>query len=410
MLRNFLDLKAEADALGLSYDLGNRAKAKGPLIKALGDYHLSQQPERNTWGMRFRRSFQSPQLALLIKHLKPHEILSVYESEDWVFDEKLNGVRDLLLNGPDGVEIFSRNLSTVDCLPISYTGQVELPDGVSSLPYFVLDNELISTDANISTIMNKSGVVTETILQAVSSLMAMNQEDSLAIQKEAGYPLKFVGFDLLHWKGEDLFKMQYKKRRQGVKHVVKLLTSLGAPVGISRAVTGSKKVPFLESLWEKGDEGIVAKRLDGLPNLKENRPRTGWIKIKRSTTGCLGDSIDGWISGFELGTPGKGFEKYVGALHISINLVDNKGDFIREHNIARVVNLTLEKRREITLYDASGTPYLDPDWIGKVVSVEGQAISARAFRVTHPRLLEFRDDKSAPECSMTESQLKSLVV
>lgn len=125
-------------------------------------------------------------------------------------------------------------------------------------------------------------------------------------------------------------------------------------------------------------------------------------------SGASGDTVDGWISGFELGTEGKGFENLVGALYISTNLECEDGTE-KVHEIARTANMPLEFRREITVIGPNG-PELKKEMYGLVVEVEGQAVSARAMRLVHPRFIRMRPDKSAFQCSMKESFLKSQIL
>ena len=186
------------------------------------------------------------------------------------------------------------------------------------------------------------------------------------------------------------------------------LQELGLPFELSKCVQKDKE-EFLERIWEAGGEGVIAKRLDGKYLPTKSRPRNGWIKIKRTTTGTLGDSIDGFITGFELGKEGKGFENLVGSLHISLNLLKQDGSSTT-HHIARVINIPLVDRKRITVLNGDGRPELDASYYNRVVEIEGQAVSARARRLTHPRLIRFRDDKSPHDCTMSEKDLERMIV
>jgi len=360
-----------------------------------------------TPGLKFRLDMESPMLAKLIKHLKNSEITSIYESKNWVFDTKHNGLRMTVHNTfGNYMECFSRNESVTDFLPVSYGHKMywgEKP--VFPTRTFVIDCEVVSSNPNI--VSKLGNLATETELQAIAALLALNTEESLAIQKELKC-LKFMVFDCLAFHHENLMDQPFSKRRKAARKVVEELQELGFPFEISKCVQ-KNKVEFLEQIWSSGGEGVVAKRLDGKYIPRPSRPRNGWIKIKRDTTGILGDPIDGYITGYELGKEGKGFENLVGSLHVSLNLIKQDGS-VTTHHIARVINIPLVDRKRITVKDGDGHPCLDENYYSRVVEVEGQAISARAKRLTHPRIVRWRDDKSPHDCEMYEKDLLAMIV
>ena len=140
----------------------------------------------------------------------------------------------------------------------------------------------------------------------------------------------------------------------------------------------------------------------------ESRPRNGWIKFKRTASGHLGDSVDAVVTGFELGDDEKGFKNLVGCLKVSVLLKRADGETIW-HEIARVPNIPLEMRKEITVVE-NGFPTLRKEIMGRVVEVDGQQVSARALRLTHPRLIRWRDDKNVNSLQVyDENQLRSLI-
>lgn len=395
--------------LGLEWT-PTRRKSKQPFIDALQAHYLVANKVPLTKGLKFRLSMKSPMLARIVTDLKPSEINYLYESDNVVFDKKHNGLRMIVshFDNENWIEVYSRNLSVTDFLPVPYTSKIYWGAGdFHALPEFVLDTEIISTNPMISTVMGNRGVITETELQAIAAMMALNDNESLRLQQELN-PIKFMVFDCLYWNSLDLRQSPFIKRRDRVITAVDILNAHGFTTFSRSPVNGTRKEEFLEWIWANGGEGVIAKRLDGMYKDDSNRSRDGWIKIKRTTTGTLGDTIDGFITGFELGKEGRGFENYVGSLYISINLEKEDGSTY-VHEIARVANVPLEKRKEITVEGEKG-PELDKSYYNKVVEVEGQAVSSRARRLTHPRLLRFRDDKAPHECTMKESDLNRMIM
>ena len=199
---------------------------------ALQKYHLKDR--EMTFGLEYRLSIESPQLAFLSTHLRPEEIEEIYRSDNWIFEKKLNGVIMMVTYHPNsGFEFYSRNLSVSDYLPTEYSEKIWLGTEVSfknTFSSFVLDCEIMSSNPNICTVMGKRGVVTENELQAVTALLALNKEDSIRIQKEMNGPLKLHVFDCLYWEGKDLKKLSYIERRKYVGLVVEKLNEMFLPL------------------------------------------------------------------------------------------------------------------------------------------------------------------------------------
>ena len=123
----------------------------------------------------------------------------------------------------------------------------------------------------------------------------------------------------------------------------------------------------------------------------------------------MGDSIDAYVTGFSLGELGSGFENRIGSLDLTILLIEDDGSE-KEHVICRAQNIPLVDRQKMTIIGEDGKPTLDPKWFGQVFEVDGQAISPKALRLTHPRILRHRPDKSANQCLMMRSEMMKHVV
>lgn len=407
MQRSLAELKGECAVLGLTVVQTTPRESKKDFITALRNHFLST--KERTFGLDYRLGLESPQLAFLSTNLREDELVKIMTSPEWIFEEKLNGVRMVVSYHPEvGFEAFGRNLSVTDYLPVPYGENIYLGESNYKGLFhpFVLDCELMSRDKNISTVMGKRGVVTETELAAVSALLALNPEDSIRIQKELDRPLVLKVFDCLFSDKTDYRNQTYVRRRAELSRIVTMLQGVGIQVEKVKAVRDNKK-EYLDHLWALGGEGVIAKNIHQTYLDKVSRPRDGWIKIKRTVGGSLGDTIDGFITGFELGDEKRGFSDLVGALHVSINLQKANGECV-VHQIARVPNIPLEERRRITVLE-NGVPVLARSMYDKVVEVEGQDVSARAFRLTHPRLMRIRDDKNPDQCIMLEEDLRRMV-
>ncbi len=122
-------------------------------------------------------------------------------------------------------------------------------------------------------------------------------------------PLKLLAFDLLYLDGEDLTPLPYRERR---RRLVDLLgrpidfAALGAAAGPVIQPNDARELEdalaveaFLATAVERGQEGIVAKRLDA--PYQAGARNFNWIKLKRSYRGELKDTLDCVIVGYWYG-------------------------------------------------------------------------------------------------------------
>ena len=168
------------------------------------------------------------------------------------------------------------------------------------------------------------------------------------------------------------------------------------------------KEKFLNTLLDSKKEGVIAKHLNGKYIATQSRGRDRYVKIKRKVSDSLnetdGDGVDAFITGFDLGKVGSGWESLVGSLTLSVN-VQRKDGSEYVHEIARVSNIPMELREKMTVI-VEGVPQLDPAYYGKVLEIDGQDISSRALRITHARILNWRPDRDQFSCVILEEQMK----
>ena len=123
----------------------------------------------------------------------------------------------------------------------------------------------------------------------------------------------------------------------------------------------------------------------------------------------LGDTIDAFVTGYDLGDEGRGWTNQVGSLTFSVFLEDSEGN-VKPHEIARVSNISQELREKLTDSSDPENPVLKASWYGKCATIDGQSVSARSYRLTHAVLVDWRPDRSADSCIVKEDFLKSMVL
>ena len=121
-------------------------------------------------------------------------------------------------------------------------------------------------------------------------------------------------------------------------------------------------------------------------------------------TGALGDEIDAYVIGY---TNGDEWDKQgcIAGLKLAVKLrKGGKGSQLKEHWIATVSGIPDDIRYALSEQTISG-PSLREEFYGKVLSIDGQDISARNKRIAHARAnwqIGFREDKSPSMCIMDE--------
>ena len=369
--------------------------------------------------MKLILELKSPMLAARIDGLKEEQQTEIWGDDNWGFEEKLNGVRNYIVNVGNGIHLYSRHSSDVDLLPIEFTEKVLFPDqcDLSRISKsFIIDNEITSDVANISTVVGKYGVVTETMLQAVTSLISSDASKAKVIQQSENLRLTFNSFDCIYYDGKWLLNEPLHVRKQIAEEIVVSLENCGFKIRrVKQCPKGMDKQKFFQDIVAHGGEGCLAKRLDGLYNADNTRGfKQGWIKVKRSTKASLaldensfGDTIDAWISGYKPGNKGTAFENYIGVVCVSINLLKPDGT-TEVLEIGQFSGIPMSLREDMTEL-INGEPTLKPEYFGRVCEIDGMSVSSRERRLNHCQFLGFRYDKGKDSCFMEESFLNSMI-
>lgn len=408
--RTLPQLKAECLQKGIEVVIEGKKEHKEDYVKALRNYWLNKyygSPENAPWTLKFMlNEIDCPMLCKRFKQCKPEVQKRMLESDEYIAEEKVDGSRSLLLfdASTQSFDFYSRNNSVKDFLPQSYKDTVLVTSKGFTYPdNFVLDCEVISTNPNISTVMGKRGVVCATQLQATTALLALNPEDSKALQRKD--PLKFVIFDCLY-DGESLINKPWKERHPHAEKLASLLKQSGFTCDINPVVR-ENKLEFYSDLIEQGREGIILKRVDAPYHGCTSRT-DDQVKLKRTVAEGLNKDLDAWVTGFIPSTQDKGWSNYIGALVFSCK-VQMKDGTIKDHVIGVCSGIPFELRKAATIY-IDDKPSLNPDFLGRVATLSGQNISARKLALTHAVIQCWRPDKDPDGCEiLTEEELLSLV-
>jgi DNA ligase D-like protein (predicted ligase) len=185
--------------------------------------------------------FVEPMYAQLVQNLP--------NGKDWLYEMKFDGYRCLVGRDTKGVTLWSRRGN-------DFTGQFpniakacnELPSGT------LLDGEIVAIDEN--------GRISFNLLQHHQS------------QAQA---LLFYTFDVLIYRGINLFNEPLTTRREVLRKLMKPISRKATAVSLSESIDASP-TELINVVKEFGFEGVIAKRKD---SLYESSKRSGaWLKYK----------------------------------------------------------------------------------------------------------------------------------
>lgn len=398
--------------LGLEVKQAGNKLRKDDYVRALRNHFLLEKygsVDNIPWSMKFMLSIECLQLCRRIQTLKESDQQKVWESDDWIAEEKVDGNRMVLLWDADEKQFhfFSRNNSMVDYLPQDYKDTIYITS--NNFDYdknFVLDTEVISTSPNIET--NDTQCLTQ--LQSTSALLALNPDDSITIQRND--PLKFIVFDCLYH-DESYMDKPWVERHKQTELLCNKLKEYNFncelnPVIENTEYNKNKKREFFDELIDNQKEGIILKNKYAKYHATSSRT-IDCVKVKRSTSDSLTNDIDAFITDYVVGNDDTRNENMVVGFIFSVRLEKEDGTIVN-HKIAVCSNISDYIKEDATVIDDNGNVSLNNDYYFRVATLKGQNISARNMRLTHAVIDTWRLDKSADGCEiLKESELKKLI-
>lgn len=318
-------------------------------------------------------------------------------------EPKFDGLRIFIhYKKPNFIRIFTRNMNSI---PLETFPELLTVGKFIKADEVILDTEAIGVDPT-SPRLRGAGPI---FLGFQSTIQRRRKHE---IGKSAlEIPLQFQVFDVLLVDGISMIDKPYLARRE---RLLKVVTN-GKLLRIDEN-TITKDPEVIKKLHQKylkmGLEGVVVKRANGL--YVSGRTGWNWVKMKEveGKMGKLSDTVDCVVMGYTVGKGkrvGFGMGQFLAGVKdgdtfktvtkVGTGLTD---DQFRELKKRLEKTITKEKPKE---YEVSKDLY--PDfWVAPSVIVELAAdeitISPKhtaGYALRFPRLVDFRDDKSANEAT-----------
>lgn len=410
------------------FDVEGKTVSKEDCVRCLQSYYVNKYKEEGIYTQALdwmlRTEFQ-PMLANQLSNCKWKD--DIYKRDDEVIAEtKIDGNRSLwcLFNKDEGLQMFSRNLSVLDFLPVNYTKKIVNNIDINKLTHtFVIDGEIVISRVPADDILEGFGLQPGTTqLNLTTALLESDKQDTLDFQTH--YPLKLMLFDTIMFDGQDLTNQPLSERLKYTEIVFKEMVEAGANIERpqNNRELGLTVEDFHKKMLMNNEEGSIVKLLNSTYHMDGNRSHDAWVKLKRTATSSLveanlGDTIDGFVTGFSNVKDSNTNSWRIGALEFSVYLIDDdifspSFGTLTPKVIANVGGLTEEFAKSISEPDPDNPGYcrLKKEAYGMVAEITGQDFSPRSQTLMHPRIVRMRNDKPMDQCTLNKSFIETQIM
>ena len=294
--------------------------------------------------------------------------------DDWQYEPKWDGFRGLLENASGELRLWSRNGRPL----LRYFPELQSLGDLLP-PESALDGEIV---------IERDGALDFDAMQT-----RLHPAESRVRKLAAEIPAQFVAFDLLLWKGKEVWQQPLAERRRQLTRSARGFRLSPCSADLDEAAV------WLERLDAIGLDGVVAKRRS-LPYRAGLRDAVQKVKAHK-TADCVVVGVrwraNGDLATLLLGLYGEGGElDYVGSAAVAAS---------RKDEIAELVRPLLENApdRRFSEPNRWGTGELEEAAVRPELVVEVRYDKVQGNRIRHgTRLLRFRPDKDPSDCTWRE--------
>jgi ATP-dependent DNA ligase len=295
--------------------------------------------------------------------------------DEWQYEPKWDGFRGLLENLSGELRLWSRNARPL----LRYFPELQ---GLGKLlpPQSALDGEIV---------IERDGVLDFDAMQT-----RLHPAESRVRKLSGEIPARFVAFDILVWKGGEIWPLPLSQRRAKLARSAKRL-------GLSPATRDREEaLGWLERFEAIGLDGVVAKRID-LPYLPGSRD--GVVKVKpEKTADCV-----------VVGVRWKSKPERIATLLLGLYGDDGEIDYVGSAAVAPARHDEIAGRVLPLMENAPERRFSEPNrWGGGeleespvrpelVVEVRYDKVQSNRFR-HGTKLIRFREDKDPKQCTWRE--------
>ena len=212
--------------------------------------------------------------------------------------------------------------------------------------------------------------------------------------------------------------LPFYKRRKLRHQLLEMLAKKNLPF-VEVDGRDDAKITYLEEVLQAGSEGIICKNLYApyIAGLRSSRSHRAAMKVKQSISQIMEgqqmyEDFDVFITG---ANPPKSprIKDMIGSLKCSVYMINDAGEQV-VHEIANVSGISHEWKRKLAQIDEEGNITLNPEYLDKVIAVDGMALSGTSLKFHHAVLknkdtLEFKA-KNPTDCCWDIDTLRDMVL
>jgi ATP-dependent DNA ligase len=297
------------------------------------------------------------------------------QTGDWQFEPKWDGFRGVLENDGGELALWSRNGRPL----LRYFPELR-PLGDVLPPHSAIDGEIV--------------IARDGVLDFDSMQLRLHPAESRVRKLSAEIPADFIAFDVLLWKGKEIWKEPLEKRRRELQAKAKGFRLSPTTRDADRAQE------WLSSFEAAGLDGVIAKRL-GSPYLPGSRDAV--LKVKPyKTADCV-----------IVGLRWKEKPSRIATLLLGLYRDDGKMDYVGSAAVAAGKHAQISEQVLPLLEGAPQRGFSEPNRWGTgeleeaavrpelVAEVRYDKVQGSRFR-HGTRFLRFRPDKEAKQCTWKE--------
>jgi ATP-dependent DNA ligase len=305
--------------------------------------------------------------AELVRELPPED--------GWQYEPKWDGFRGLLENASGELRLWSRNARPL----LRYFPELQ-PLGKLLPARSALDGEIV---------ISRDGILDFDAMQT-----RLHPAESRIRKLSAEIPARFVAFDLIVWKGEEIWRFPLSERRTALERKAKRFSL--SPATRDR----DEALGWLDRFEAIGLDGVVAKRLDAAYRAGS---REAVVKVKpEKTADCV-----------VVGLRWRSRPDRIATLLLGLYDEDGEIDYVGSAAVAPARHQQIAERILPLLENAPERRFSEPNrWGGGeleeaavrpelVVEVRYDKVQSNRFR-HGTKLIRFRDDKDPAQCTWRE--------
>ena len=313
-----------------------------------------------------------------VKPMLAHPFEKGFDSKEWVFEVKWDGVRAITYKNNNHIRIQSRNGNDITRL---------YPEIVNALKMSLRGHKSTVLDGEI-VVLNEKGIPDFHTHQHRMHIQNHHEIMSLSVKN----PSTYYVFDILYDEGKNLESLGYLERRQILNSVLKTNDT----IRISEYIE-EKGTEILASSKKLNLEGIVAKHKRSV--YREGIRSRDWLKIKNTKTqDCV---IIGYTRG--LGSRVSHFGSLVLAVYSAkerkLKFAGHAGTGFNDQTLSEIYSKL--KPLETNSRPVDKIPYLNREtkWLKAVLVAEVKFDEWTSDGILRaPVFLRLRDDKKPEEC------------